>query len=220
MKHLFNALLFLVLASAPALAQSSPLNARYDPDTPTAQAILGHEFGAEITPPDQAIAYLRALEAAQPERIRVFDYATSWEGRDLAYAIIAKPETIARLDAVQADLQRLADPRGLSAEARDQLIASTPAVVWLSYGVHGDEISSTDAGWPAIICSHRAMMPVLTRSSTRPSSLLTRPRIPTGGPVSSTALPPHADCRLTKTASPPSTTSLGRAGAAITICST
>lgn len=146
MKHLFNALLFLVLASTPALAQPSPLNARYDPDTPTAQTVLGHEFGAEITPPDQAIAYLRALQAAAPDRIRVVDYATSWEGRQLAYAIIAKPQTMARLDEVQADLQRLADPRGLSAEARDRLIASTPAVVWLSYGVHGDEISSTDAG--------------------------------------------------------------------------
>ncbi len=146
MKHLFGALLVLVLTSVAVMAQPSPLNARYDADIPTAHAVLGHEFGAEITSPEQAIAYLRALQAAAPDRIRVVDYATSWEGRTLAYAIIAEPETMARLDAIRADLQRLADPRGLTAEARDRLVASTPAVVWLSYGVHGDEISSTDAG--------------------------------------------------------------------------
>ena len=146
MKHLVSAVLVLVLASVSAMAQSSPLNARYDPEVPTARAVLGHEFGAEITAPEQAIAYLRALQTAMPDRIQVVDYATSWEGRPLAYAIIAKPETMARLTEIQADLQDLADPRGLTADARDRLVASTPAVVWLSYGVHGDEISSTDAG--------------------------------------------------------------------------
>lgn len=146
MTHLFRALIALVLVSAPAMAQPSPLETRYDPAIPSAQTVLGHEFGAEITPPEQAIAYLRALEAAVPDRIRVVDYATSWEGRPLAYAIIAKPAVMARLDDVQADLQTLADPRGLADDARDRLIASTPAIVWLSYGVHGDETSSTDAG--------------------------------------------------------------------------
>ncbi len=146
MRHLLGALFGLVLVSAPVMAQSSPLAARYDPDIPSAQTALGHEFGAEITPPEQAIDYLRALEAAAPDRVRVVDYATSWEGRPLAYAIIANADTMARLDTIQADIQRLADPRGLAADARERLIASTPAVVWLSYGVHGDEISSTDAG--------------------------------------------------------------------------
>tara|TARA_R110000868_G_scaffold2384_5_gene17688 strand:+ start:55795 stop:58455 length:2661 start_codon:yes stop_codon:yes gene_type:complete len=146
MIRLFTALMALVSFAGPVLAQPSPFEVRYDPAIPSAVSALGHEFGEEITAPEQAIAYLRTLEAAAPDRIRVFDYATSWEGRPLAYAIIAKPEVINRIDAVQADLQRLADPRGLAAEARDQLIASTPAVVWLSYGVHGDEISSTDAG--------------------------------------------------------------------------
>mgnify|MGYP003648415900 CR=1 FL=1 len=146
MRHLLGAFFGLVLLSAPVMAQSSPMTGRYDPAIPTAQTALGHEFGAEITPPDRAIAYLHALQAAAPDRVRVVEYATSWEGRTLAYAIIANADTMQRLDAIQADLQQLADPRGLDADARDRLIASTPAVVWLSYGVHGDEISSTDAG--------------------------------------------------------------------------
>ena len=129
-----------------AMAQSTPLDARYDPDIPSAMSALGYAFGEEITPPEQAVDYLYTLQDAAPDRVRVVEYARSWEGRPLVYALIARPEVMARLDTVQAGLQQLASPQDLSPEARDALIADLPAVVWLSYGVHGDEISSTDAG--------------------------------------------------------------------------
>ena len=128
--------------AASAQTAATPLEARHDPAAP----VLPHAFGEEITPPEQAIAYLRELEAFAPDRMRVFDYAQSWEGRPLAYAVIARPDIMADLDRIRADLARLADPRGLSDEERDAVIARTPPVVWLSYGVHGNEISSTDAG--------------------------------------------------------------------------
>jgi hypothetical protein len=127
-------------------AQPSPLDARYSDAIPSAQQALGHAFGDEITSPEAAIAYMHTLAAAAPDRMRVTEYATSWEGRTLAYGIIARPEVMARIDEIQLDLQRLAEPRGLDDAEREALIARLPAVVWLSYGVHGDEISSTDAG--------------------------------------------------------------------------
>ncbi|MCF8880008.1 M14 family metallopeptidase [Hyphobacterium sp. SN044] len=141
-----GAALPLTLTAAAGAQDASPFEIRHDSDIPDGVRGLGHEFGAEITPPEDAIDYLRALEAAAPDRIRVFDYAESWEGRTLAYAVIARAEILDNLDAVQADLARLADPRGVSAAELDRLVAETPPVVWLSYGVHGDEISSTDAG--------------------------------------------------------------------------
>lgn len=140
------AALSLAFSTAAGAQESSPFDIRHDPEIPDAVDGLGHEFGAEITPPEDAIAYLRALEDAAPDRIRVFDYAESWQGRTLAYAVIARPEILADLDAVRANLARLNDPRGVPQGELDRLIAETPPVVWLSYGVHGDEISSTDAG--------------------------------------------------------------------------
>jgi len=133
--------------SAAALAQSAPtpLEARYDTAIPDLERALGHEFGEEVTPPEDAVEYIRTLAAAAPERMQVFDYATSWEGRPLVYAVIGSEENMARLDEIQADLQQLADPRALSPADRDALIDSLPVIVWLAYGVHGDEISSTDA---------------------------------------------------------------------------
>lgn len=137
---------FGLTASAMAQTAPTPLEARYDAAIPGPVAALGHDFGAEITPPGDAVDYLRTLAASAPDRMQVFDYAQSWEGRDLVYAVIGSAENMARLDDIRADLQQLADPRGLSSADREALIGRLPVIVWLGYGVHGDEISSTDAG--------------------------------------------------------------------------
>lgn len=127
-------------------AQAEPLiEASYDPAIPSIERVLGHESGMEITSPADILTYLAALQKAAPDRMRIVQYATSWEGRPLVYAVIASPETIARLPEVQADLARLGSGEALAAGERDALIARTPAVTWLSYGVHGNEISSSDA---------------------------------------------------------------------------
>ena len=105
------AVVLAVMASAPL--ELAP-GARYDPRIPTLQSVVGHDVGAEISTPDQIVAYLRALAAAAPERTRLVEYARTWEGRPLHTLVIAAPERIARLDAVKADLRRLADPRGLA----------------------------------------------------------------------------------------------------------
>ena len=59
--------------------------------------------------------------------------------------IVASPERIAGLEAAKRDLQRLADPRGLSAADADAILARAPVVTWLMHAVHGDEVSSSDA---------------------------------------------------------------------------
>lgn len=140
----FSAALFL--STAPAMSQSAPFNVRYDDTIPTLESFAGHDFGGEVTRPEQAIAYIRALEAAAPERVEVFSYATSWEGRELVYAVIGSPERMADLDRVREGMAALANPGDLTAAERDRLIEEMPIVVWLSYGVHGDEISPTGAG--------------------------------------------------------------------------
>lgn len=122
--------------SAPAAAQSFA-EGTFDPAIPTLAASAGHAPGTRITSPDQAIAYLRALAAAAPERTRLVQYTTSWEGRPLYYLVISSAQNIARLDAIKADLATIAAGRPGNGTALP--------VTWLAYGVHGNEISSTDA---------------------------------------------------------------------------
>jgi hypothetical protein len=120
-------------------------DADYDPAIPTVESVLGYATGEQITWHRDAIRYFEALAAAAPDRIAVHRYASSWEGRDLIYAVVTSAENMARIDDIKAGMQRLRDPRVTSRSEAEQLIASQPAVTWLSYGVHGNEISSTDA---------------------------------------------------------------------------
>ena len=117
---------------------------RYDPAIPTLEQVVGHATGSEISAHRDVEAYLRALAAASG-RIRLVEYGTSWEGRTLWYAVVANEANLARLDAIRAGMQRLADPRGLADAAVDALVHDLPAVGGLANCVHGDEPSGTDA---------------------------------------------------------------------------
>ena len=118
---------------------------RYDPDIPTLVQVAGHEFRQEITAPEDVVRYFEALAGAAPQRTRLIRYAESWEGRPLVILVIGSPERIARLDQIKAGLQKLADPRGLSDEQAEALVADLPVVTALMHGVHGNEISSSGA---------------------------------------------------------------------------
>lgn len=118
---------------------------KYNPAIPTHQQVLGYEVGEHITTHADMLRFFEALERAAPDRIKVFEYARSWEGRKLIYAAIGTPERLAHLDDFAANMQKLADPRLTSEKEAKKLIDSLPASVWLEHGVHGNEISSTDA---------------------------------------------------------------------------
>lgn len=119
--------------------------AQYDRQIPTIEQILGYKIGERITSNEDILRYFDALAQAAPERIKIFNYGQSWEGRKLIYAVIGKPETIAHLEQFAADMQTLADPRKLNNQQAKALIDKLPSSVWLEHSVHGNEISSTDA---------------------------------------------------------------------------
>jgi hypothetical protein len=137
----FIAAALLCLWSVPAFAQGLWPNTTYDPAIPTLESVAGHGPGEEITTPDQIGRYLDALAKAAPDRTRLVEYARSWEGRPLHYLIVGSPERIAKLDEIRTGLQSLAS----GAPEAERLIPGLPVVVWLIHGVHGNEISSSDA---------------------------------------------------------------------------
>jgi len=120
-------------------------NADYDPAIPTFEDVLGYQPGERITWHADAIRYFEALAEAAPDRISVAFYAESWEGRNLIYAVITSVENMARIETIKSNMQRLADPRLTSRSEAQDIIKNQPAVTWLSYGVHGNEASSTEA---------------------------------------------------------------------------
>lgn len=115
--------------------------ANYDPTVPKLVDVVGHDHGESISSASEIKSFMRALATHDPKRMQVNTYAKSWQGRDLVYGVISSEKNIQKLDEVKRQLQSLGNGDTLS-EAE---LASLPAVVWLSYGVHGNEISPPDS---------------------------------------------------------------------------
>ncbi len=67
------------------------------------------------------------------------------EKRTMRIYIVSTPENMARLDAIRADLDKLADPRNTPPADLEAIAARAPAVVWFSGSVHGDEVPGFEA---------------------------------------------------------------------------
>ncbi len=134
------ALATALLMSAQAHAQAAP---------PSPQQVLGYALGERFTPYAGVQQYARALAAAAPDRVRYLPYGETYEGRELFQLVIARPDILARLDEVMAANAELTRPQTTAVRAA-QVAASNPAVVYFSYGVHGNESSSSEAAlWTA-----------------------------------------------------------------------
>jgi hypothetical protein len=118
--------------------------AQHDPRIATIHQVLGYDPGEKITSSADILRYFEALAAASG-RIKVFPYAESWEKRKLIYAAIGSDANVKRLAEIRADMQKLADPRKTTEAEAKALAARLPTVVWLGYGVHGNELSPGDA---------------------------------------------------------------------------
>ncbi len=99
---------------------------------------LGYELGERFTSHHRVMDYVAHVAAESP-RVAVESYGATYEGRELVLATIATPSNLANIDAIrQAHLARLG--MGGGAQSGD-----APAIVWLSYNVHGNESVSSEA---------------------------------------------------------------------------
>ena len=120
--------------------------ATYDPAVPTFEKVLGYGAGGKLASHLEIVKYFEALAAASGGRMKVVEYAKSWEGRKLFYAVIASEANQKKMASIQGDMQKLADPRKTSDAEAKRIMAGMPAVVWLGYTVHGNEPSGSEAG--------------------------------------------------------------------------
>jgi hypothetical protein len=117
----------------------------YDDTIPKPTEVLGFPLGTRAASYDQVLTYTRLLARAS-QRVTRTVYGHTHEGRELSYMTITDPVNHQRLGAIQAQNARLADcrlesdPTGAASRIED-----LPAVAWLNYSIHGDELSSTDA---------------------------------------------------------------------------
>lgn len=118
----------------------------YRNSVPRPSSITGYEPGEFQTPHGQVARVIEKIAAAATDRVRVIENGETWEHRKLYLVVVSAPENLARLDEIKATLARLADPRQVKSEDEaSQLARNAPMVVWLNYGIHGNESASYEA---------------------------------------------------------------------------
>lgn len=122
----------------------------YRPTVPRPDELLGYESGARHTQYDRQQEVLNRLIAAASDRVRAETTGTTEEGRLMRVLVISSAENIARLDDIRADLARLADGRSTTPAQAAEIARRTPAAVFLSYSIHGNEPAGYEAAmWVA-----------------------------------------------------------------------
>jgi hypothetical protein len=105
------------------------------------EQFLGYKIGTHFTPHWKVIDYFRQVAANAPAIVKFQQYGETNEGRPLVVAFISTAENIQNLENIRKNNLRLAN------QSLDKMAANenTPVIVWLSYNVHGNEASSTEA---------------------------------------------------------------------------
>lgn len=136
--------LFAMTMATAVASDSSPKTDReylpsgfeYDAAIPTPESILGWPVGTWHARHDQIIAYFEAVAAAS-DRVELEDYGRSHEHRRLLVAKVASASRLPQLETIRR--QHLAGAAGERDRSRD------PVVIWMGYGVHGNESSASNA---------------------------------------------------------------------------
>lgn len=145
----------LLCLTPPTMAANAPaadahdsrlgLNVSYENSSVDLSALLGYPIGSKISSPAAIYDAFQALEQAHPQQVKIVHYGETWEGRPLYYVAISSIKNTTQLDAFRSGMQALANPQQTSASEAEKLINELPSSIWLSYGVHGNEISSPEA---------------------------------------------------------------------------
>lgn len=121
------------------------------------EAFLGYKIGTRYTPHYRIVQYFQHLAKEAPQQLKLEQYGETNEGRPLLLASIASSQNMANLDAIRTNNLRLANATRDKAAPNE----NAPAIVWLSYNVHGNETSSSEA---AMLTAYELINPSNTKA--------------------------------------------------------
>jgi hypothetical protein len=102
-------------------------------------AFLGYDIGTQFSRHHQVIDYFKSVSEAVPNNVKVEQYGTTNERRALVLAYVSSEENIKNLETIREN--NLKNTGLLEGEPTNTDVA----IVWLSYNVHGNEASSSEA---------------------------------------------------------------------------
>jgi len=103
---------------------------------------LGYDIGTQFSRHSQVVDYFNHVSEEMDKNTLLINYGKTYERRPLFYAVISSEANIAEIENIRLN--------NLSALDFNDNRINDKAIVWLSYSVHGNESSSTEASMQTI----------------------------------------------------------------------
>lgn len=121
------------------------------------EQFLRYKLGDKFTHHYKIVNYFQHVSQTASNMVKLEQYGETYEGRPLYLAYISTPENIAKLESIRMNNLRLANATKDRAAAQEDGMV----IVWLSYNVHGNEPSSSEAAMKTL---HALVDPSDTRT--------------------------------------------------------
>ncbi len=116
---------------------------------PTPKAVLGDVAGAPGKLPyaEEVYQYMRMLEKAAPQRVKVFSIGKTEEGREMIAAAISSDANMAKLEENRLRLAKLGDPRTIEMNdaTAETLVAQSTPIYYITGTIHSTETGAPTA---------------------------------------------------------------------------
>ena len=132
MRLIYNSIILLLFINIQSFSQNIQSPSEF----------LGYEIGTQFSRHSQVIDYFDYVSNKLPENVIMEKYGETYERRPLYLAYISSKENIKNIDLIRKNNLSNA---GVIKKEINSSINKDIAIVWLSYNVHGNESSSTEA---------------------------------------------------------------------------
>src|SRR5581483_3789925 len=116
---------------------------------PTPKAVLGDIAGAPGKLPyaEEVYEYMRMLEKAAPQRVKVLSIGRTEEGREMIAVVISSDAVMAKLEENRQRLEKLGDPRtiGMDDKTAEALVQQSTPIYYITGTIHSTETGAPTA---------------------------------------------------------------------------
>ena len=103
---------------------------------------LGYEIGTQFSRHSQVVDYFDHIASEMNKNVSLVNYGKTYERRPLFYAVISSEKNMSQIENIRLNNLSALDSNGEK--------INNKAIVWLSYSVHGNESSSTEASMQTV----------------------------------------------------------------------
>ncbi len=144
----FSIILFVLIIFSIVFSQEKTMqffqNSTYETSIQSPDQFLQFPAGERPSRYQEVVDYFTYLTQVS-SRVKLVEIGETYEQRKLYFLLVTSIKNLSNIEIIRENIKKLTDPRKLHPIDAKPIYENSPAIVWMGYGIHGDELSSSDA---------------------------------------------------------------------------